>query len=327
MPNDIINQLLASDELSVRFKIFTNVMNESVNSAKIRKLQKQIKKSSRVSTLLSERGIDGKIPYHPYQKWRGAHWILACLSDLGYPAGDKTLIPMREQVYDWLFSENHEKHIKTIEGLVRRCASQESYALFYLLKLGLADNRTHELARRLIKWQWPDGGWNCDKRPEARKSSFVESLIPFRALSLHAKITGDKESKQAARRAVELFLKRELYKKLADGSVIKDSFIKLHYPCYYEYDILFALKVMAETGYIGKKRCRAALSLLESKRLPDGGFPAEAKLYKVAEKNLVSRCSLADWGGTSKKHYNEFVTADAIYVLQKAGRLKQAYFK
>ena len=91
------------------------------------------------------------------------------------------------------------------------------------------------------------------------------------------------------------------------------NFVKLHYPCYWHYDILFGLKVMAEAGFINDSRCAVALNLLESKRLPDGGFPAEAKYYRVTDKSISCR-SLVDWGGTSKKKMNEFVTVDALSV-------------
>ena len=74
-----------------------------------------------------------------------------------------------------------------INGRVRRCASQEGNCIFYSLALGLADERTEELVARLIKWQWEDGGWNCDKRPEAAISSFNETLIPLRGLAWYAK--------------------------------------------------------------------------------------------------------------------------------------------
>ena len=40
------------------------------------------------------------------------------------------------------------------------------------------NERCDELALRLAEWQWPDGGWNCDKRPEVVISSFMETLIP-----------------------------------------------------------------------------------------------------------------------------------------------------
>lgn len=320
MMRSIIDKLVKSDEPSVRFKVLVNVLGKELESVEIIRLQQEIKSCPRVRLLLSERGKDGKIPFHPYAKWYGAHWILASLADIGYPPSDESLIPLREQVYEWLLSKKHEKRIKSIEGRVRRCASQEGNALYYLLSLGLADARTEELAERLMKWQWADGGWNCDKNPKAINSSFMESLIPLRGLALYGKLTGGKESKNAAGRAVEIFLKRKLFKRQRDGKIISDDFVKLHYPCYWHYDILFGLTVMAKAGFIGDKRCYDALGLLESKRLPDGGFPAEKKYYQFTERIKTGR-SLVDWGGTSEKHMNEFVTADALYVLKKSGRL------
>ena len=96
-------------------------------------------------------------------------------------------------------------------------------------------------------------------------------------------------------------------------------FIRLHYPLYWHYDILFGLKVMAEAGLLGDPRCQAALDLLGSKRLPDGGFPAEETFARQSRPQL-SGYSPVNWGGTSKKIMNPFVTADALYVLRLAGR-------
>jgi hypothetical protein len=321
MTDKIIPSLLASKEPSVRYKTLTLVLGQQASSDEVRRLQEEIRTSSRVRLLLSEQQADGRIPYHPYAKWQGAHWVLATLADLGYPPGDESLIPLREQVLGWLLGPAHQKEIRTIAGRVRRCASQESNALYALLTLGLADERAGELARRLADWQWPDGGWNCDKKPAAAKSSFMESLIPLRALALHARLTGDQASWQAAQRAAQIFLKRELFKRQSDGSLMDPNFIQLHFPCYWHYDVLFGLKVMAEAGWIGDERCADALDLLEAKRLPDGGWPSEAKYYYCTPGAKSGR-SLVDWGGTSKIHLNEFVTVDALFVLQSAGRLR-----
>lgn len=320
MQSDIIGKLLNSDEAAVRFKVLVNVLDRRAESPAIARLQESVRSSPRVKSLFSERGRHGRIPCYAYKKWCGAHWVLAVLADIGYPPRDEALIPLREQVYQWLFSEQHQEHIKIIDGRVRRCASQEGNAVWYLLTLDLADDRTEDLADRLIKWQWPDGGWNCDKNPKATKSSFWESLIPLRALALHARLTGSRKSMQAAKRASEIFLKRRLCKRLRDGKIMQEDFVKLHYPCYWRYDILFGLKVMAEAGFIGDGRCGDALDLLRSKRLPDGGFPAECKYYRVSEKASTGR-SLVDWGGVGKKRMNEFVTVDALYVLKQAGQL------
>ena len=277
MTEAIINQLLGSNEPSIRYKVRVNVLGEDPNTPKIKELRDEIRDSPRVKQLLSERQPDGTIPHHPYSKWFGAHWILATLADIGYPHRDESLLPMRDQVYGWLLSAEHQKAIRTINGRVRRCASQESNCVYSTLTLGIADERTDELVRRLIDWQWPDGGWNCDKRPEAVNSSYHESIIPLRALALYAKLKGSDEAEKAARRASDLFLKRRLFRRQRDGKAIGPSYVQLSYPPYWHYGVLIGLEVMAESGFIHDERCTDALDLLESKRLPDGGFPAEKR--------------------------------------------------
>ena len=123
----------------------------------------------------------------------------------------------------------------------------------------------------------------------------------------------------AVEQAAEVFLQRQMFKRRQDGTVIDHNFILLHYPAYWHYDILSGLKVMAEAGMLGDPRCEAALDLLESKRLEDGGFPAEARYYRVDEKPLSGH-SRVDWGGTSKQRMNPFVTVDALNVLRASGR-------
>ncbi len=245
--------------------------------------------------------------------------MLAALADLDYPPGDQTLLPLREQVYEWLFSDARLRSIKhyTIAGRVRMCASMEGNAIFALLKLGLADERIDRLAQRLLAWQWPDGGWNCDKKHQAHVSSFTETLLPLRALSLYSRSTGHQEAREASERAAEYFLQHHLFKHLSDGTVISDDFLKLFYPYYWHYNILFGLKVLAEAGHIDDLRCREALSILDGKCLPDGGYPAEKKYYRVAER-MSNGCSPVDWGGTSTKHMNPFVTVEALSVLKQA---------
>ena len=79
---------------------------------------------------------------------------------------------------------------------------------------------------------------------------------------------------------------------------------------------------MDAVGRLSDPRCADALDLLESKRLPDGGFTADVKYYKVSQAKIEgSGVSFVDWGGTSKKTMNEFVTVHALSILKKAGRL------
>jgi hypothetical protein len=318
---EVVNKLTGLDEPSVRYKIETQVRGHDPDSPEMRQLRESIKHSEQVQGLLAERDAEGRIPYHPYAKWDGAHWVLNVLADLGYPPGDETLKPLAEQVYEWILGDeraHYEKRL-TFAGRTRMCASMEGNAIYYLLALGLADERIERMAERLLRWQWPDGGWNCDKHKHAlHNSSFTETLIPLRGLAAYMKHTG--KAKVVVEQAADVFLKRHLFRRVHGGKIMNANFVLLHFPCYWHYDILFGLKVMTEAGFIGDERCTEALDLLESKRLPDGGFPAEKAYYRASDQHRTGR-SAVDWGGTSKRQLNPYVTADALAVLRAAGRM------
>ena len=318
----ILDRLLASPEPSIRYKALTGLQGKTRRSPAVRAVMEEVRCSPRVATLLSERGADGTLPFHPYTKWYGAHWVLPTLADLGYPPGDEGLIPLREQCYGWLLSPRHTNRVEQIEGRWRRCGSQESNLAWALLTLGIADECTGELVRNLLRWRFPDGGWNCDRNPSADTSSFHETHLPVRALALWAKLKGDEEALAAAREAAGVFLCRGMFRRRTDGAVMDDRFLQLKYPHYWRYDILAGLRAMAEAGLIGDPRCAEALDWLESRRLPDGGFPADERCYKVTTKTTAtgSATSRVDWGGASRTRMNEWVTAEALWVLKEAGR-------
>jgi len=328
-----VDGLLASAEPSIRYKVRVGVLGESESSRSVRSLRREIRASPRVAALLAGRAADGRLlrGRSVYQKWQGAHWVMAALADLGYPPGDQDLVAMRDQLLDaWLAPEFYDEFecaskakvysrpgVPVMRGRHRRCASQQGNALYAIVTLGLADERTEALVERLLHWQWPDGGWNCDKDPGADSSSFMETLTPLRGLAVFARQSGDSTVKAAVRHAAGVFLDRQLFKRRSTGTIIRDEFVRLHYPLYWHYDILGGLKVMSEAGFVRDPGCTAALELLASKQLPDGGFPAEARHYKTSRRVELG-ADAVDWGGTSKRVANPWVTADALSVLAAA---------
>jgi hypothetical protein len=335
--DDGSDDLLGSPEPSIRWKVRTAVLGEDPASPSVRALQDEVRKAPRVQQLL-DRHVGDRAANAPqiYAKWQGAHWVLHALADLGYPPGDPALEPLRDRVVDaWLdpmfYVEFHAdakadaykvRGVPVMDGRHRRCASQQGNALLAVIRLGLIDDRAPRLVERLLHWRWPDGGWNCDKEPSADTSSFMETLPPMRALWAWALLTGDPNAKQVAQRAADVFLERHLYRRRRDGRVIHPEFTKLHYPLYWHYDLLAGLKGMAELGRIGDARCADALDLLESKRLPDGGWPAEAKYYSHSTTVALGNDDV-DWGGTSRRRSNPWVTVDALAVLRASGRLSR----
>lgn len=331
--SDIIDKLKQSTEPIIIAKLNKYILKSDDETN--RKLSIDVKNSERIKKLLSVNDFIDYKEINPYQKYYGMHWVLPELADCEYPEGDEVLRAVCNYVCDfWLKEKSIEERtieklskkykrfpgVPIINGLARRCASQQGNALYSAVKLGFIDTRCDRLAELLIRWQWPDGGWNCDRKYEAVNSSFMETLIPMRGLYFYGKKAGNSDAVIAAKRAADIFLKRNMYKRRSTGEAINEDFTKLHYPCYWHYDILFGLKVMCEMGLINDPRCSDALDLLESKQLGDGGFPAERKFYRAFDVPTKGG-TLAEWGGTSKKRYNEFVSVDAIRVLKDAGRM------
>ncbi len=236
----LIDTLLHSEEPSIRWRVMVGALGEDPHSKNVRELQEEIRNSPRARALIADRDRKFIREAHVYAKWRGAHWTLAMLAEIGYPAGDESLLPMRDQVLDqWLNSSFYmefesrssvPKHrsaegVPLIRGRYRRCGSQQGNALYFITRLGLADKKSDALVERLLHWQWPDGGWNCDRNPSADTSSFNESLLPMLGVAAHAERTGDDLARKAALRASEIFLCRRLFKRRTDGTVISPHLV------------------------------------------------------------------------------------------------------
>src|SRR5213594_3547689 len=186
----VVDELLKSKEASIRWKTRVHILGEERDSKRIRALEEE-----------------------------GLHWVLASLADLGYPQGDETLYPIRDRILEfWLkpsyfhefvarTSDEAYRHagVPIMQGRYRRCASQQGNALYFLTDLGIVDERADSLSERLLHWQWPDGGWNCDKHPDADTSSFMETRLPMLGLAAYARYHKSVTLVKAVERASEIF--------------------------------------------------------------------------------------------------------------------------
>jgi hypothetical protein len=210
------------------------------------------------------------------------------------------------QVLDWLLDP--ARPVRRIAGRYRMHASQEGNALLVCCRLGLGgDPRVSELASRLAEWQWSDGGWNCDPRPEVTHSSFHESLAPLRGLVAQGTFS------DAATRAADFFLRHRLYRSESGDMVIDREWLRLHWPAYWHYDFLQGLRAIAEAGMVTDLRAKDALDQLEERRSADGRWRASGRRYwrRAGGSNL----DVVDWGDAA-----DVLTAQVVQVLSLAGR-------
>jgi hypothetical protein len=306
-----VGWLLRSDEPAIRSLAREDLLGEDGGADR-----SLILEGPKVRALLSGQEPDGGFGGHPYRKWTGAHWRLVSLVELSIPSGERRAVRAAETVLAWLTSDAHRSGISTVDGLTRRCASQEGNALAVASRLGLAgDPRVQLLAESLVGWQWPDGGWNCDLRASGRRSSFHESLPPAWGLWEYWRATKDSAAKGSAERAAELFLSHRLFRSLRTGEVIHRSWVTLHYPPYWHYDILQSLLVLSRIGLASDPRTEAAVELLQRRRRKDGRWQPGGCWWNPPGASRAPE--VVDWGRSGP---NEMITLNALRVLKAAGR-------
>jgi hypothetical protein len=171
------------------------------------------------------------------------------------------------------------------------------------------DARVRHLVDVLLGAQWPDGGWNCDARPEARRSSFHESLAPIWGLVEYHGATGDKDALQAAERASEVLLEHRLFRSRTSGKVIHPEWLHIHWPHYWHYDYFQGLRAIGLVGRLGDPRASEALELLRLRMRPDGTWRTGG--HKYWRLRGLSNVEVVDWGDA-----RQVVTAAARAVLQ-----------
>jgi hypothetical protein len=306
-----VDWLLASDEPGIVAQARRDLLDEQESAEAARVLE-----GPKVRTLLAGQEADGGFATHVYAKWGGAHWRLVSLVELGVPAGEPRCVAAAETVLSWLAGKGHRDRIQVIDGLTRRCGSQEGNALAVCCRLGLAgDPRVRLLAESLVEWQWPDGGWNCDKKASGYRSSFNESLPPMWGLQEYWAATGEAWAREAAERTAELFLDHRLFRALATGEPIHESFVTVHSPPYWHYDFFQALVVLARMGLVDDPRAADGLDLLVERRLPDGRWRAGGRWWRPPG-SKGSNVEVVDWGSGP----NELLTLHALRVLRGVGR-------
>lgn len=259
--------------------------------------------------LLAGQRPDGGFGVHPYSKWTGSHWRLVSLVELGVSATDRAARAAAEEVLRWIAAPSKPR---IIDGRERRHASMEGNALAVCCRLGMArDPRVRHLVDVLLSAQWTDGGWNCDRKPNANHSSFHESHAPIFGLVEYHRATGDSSALAAAQRAGELLLCHRVYLSTTTGKPIHPEWMHIHWPHYWHYDFFHGLRALAALGRLGDPRAAEALSLLRACRRSDGTWGATGRRYWSRPRRVASGVEVVDWGDA-----HEIVTPNTLAMVQ-----------
>jgi hypothetical protein len=171
------------------------------------------------------------------------------------------------------------------------------------------DRRLDTLAQSLVDTQWPDGGWNCDRKPHVTHSSFNETWGPILGLAAYGADDADE-------RGAEFLLVHGVIHSHRTGELAHHVFPQLRFPAYWHYGLLPGLRTLRACARLDDPRAAAALDLLESRRRPDGSWRVEGKWWKRPG-SKGSNVEVVDWGELA----NEVLTEQVLDVLRAARRL------
>lgn len=178
------------------------------------------------------------------------------------------------------------------------------------MRLGLADDgRVRALANSLIDWQWPQGGWNCDRRPEVTHPSFHETITPLWGLAEYAAATGDRDARDAAHRTSEFFLDHRVFRSHTTGEIGDARWLELHWPPYWAYDVARALTILARAGALPDPRADDAMAVLREKQAHDGRWSTDRRWTNFSTRDPIA--------GPSRGP-SEMLTLNALRVLRAA---------
>lgn len=314
---ELIDELASSTNPIIRYKAQRHLLDEDPTSGDMRKQRRSIAESPIARGLLADlRDADPKTRSGTATIYES----LKHLSDIYYPPGDDSLIPFRDHVHEWLKElESAYDGPLLIRGKHRVHGSFHGNAIYSSIVLGMCDERTDELCANLLRYQWPGGGWNCNKKPNTKGPTIVHTAYGMRGLDCYRSRKDSAELRQTVDSAAEVILERRVYLSRSTGNPLRPVYAKMTYPYPRLYNFMAGAHILARAGFAADERCGDALDLLESKFIDGQGWAMERKLFH--HNRTRDGHTNVYWEKETLGEANLFLTVDALEILKVAGRL------
>ncbi len=313
MKDSSLRWLLDPKDPSVRHQALIDLLHKAKDGKDVLATREKIPSYLPVKKIIGTQTSKGiwspkETCYRP--KWTSAVWPLALLGEMDAPP-DPGISSECERFLDLHQAETGAfacpSKVEESKRWDEPCLTGNMIRT--LIKFGYSnDPRVRKAVDWLPKDQLEDGGWNCD-HPEkkVKHSSFMSTIEPLWAYSEIPRQKWTRKMKQSINDGAEFLLMHHLYK--SDNHHWQETypfFTKLHFPMYYFYDILHALRVLTKLGYGDDERIRSAVQL--------GDWYREGDFFYPSGKGRKAPVAIEEVGKPSK-----WVTLNAYRVLTQTG--------
>jgi len=254
---------------AARYRYLVEVEGRSPESAEARAERRQIPTRGWAAEILDEQDPRGfwktrESLYRP--KYVATNWRLLALADLGLTVRH----PKVRRAVDLMLEDYGGS-----DGPFCRTGGEPHFCFVgntarMMISFGLEEDRR---VRASLDWladqQLEDGGWDCFGRTKGTLDCW-EALAAYAALGRRR---WTRKWKHAAECGAEFYLERGL---LREGRQRYTSWVRLHYPVHYYYDVLVGLETLAHLGYGDDSKTKPARELLRRKMRHDGTWTMDA---------------------------------------------------
>ena len=168
---------------------------------------------------------------------------------------------------------------------------------------------------RLLTEQMADGGWNCEQENGSTRGSFDTTINVLEGLLEYERTTGTNGDVTDARhRGEEYLLERRLLRRLSDGEIAQERWLKVGFPYSWNYDVVRVLDYLRDARPEPDERMSEALDIVESKRDPNGRWRLD---HAYHDQLLVDL-------GEREGEPSRWITLRALRILRWAGREEPA---
>lgn len=319
--DSVVSWLTDPSEPSIRLLTLSDLMRKKPNDTEAAKARREMNLRGWVHKMLNSQNPAGYWvnPDSCYQpKYSATVWHLQLLAMLGADGADPRIKKASERFL--------RMHVMPDGGFscnvppfpsVRSEACIVGRMLAVLLHFGYRtrEARIAKATRWLLDNQLSDGGWNCRSNPPPKHSSLYSTYMALWGLSKTGPSDRTTDLDDAIALGIEFMLRHRLFKSHRTGEVIKDSWLRLHFPPLH-YDILNGLRLMSDLGVDSDERLTDALDSVQSKVGDDGRWPTEYVPSGYREKRGQPSIKFESVGEPSK-----WITLQSLIVLTRAKRI------
>ena len=257
--------LLKSQTPSIRFLTLSLLQERDEADAKVEKAYQEIMETGPVPTILSGQTKAGN--WHPERsyytpKYISTHWSMLLLAELNADGCDERLA----QGVEYMLTATRDELVKALDNYQHGLSCFWGNLLRYALHCGYYDDPRVESIIHYLEHDALVKGWSCRHNNElpcawgAARSLWGLAILPSELRSIKTKSTID--------RGLDFLLSnhRLVEANYPTSGRVHTLWSRMNFPLFYQADILFVLRVVAELGALTHQGAQPAIEWLISRR-------------------------------------------------------------